>query len=461
MDCRWLPVLLLVACTDASPMAESTETGSSSAGSGGATGPMTSTSETTSPGTSSSSSSSSSSSESEGSASESDSSSGAIACVDALVIDETFEIDPEGVTTQIQASVLFDPAADGVWVVYNLPAEDGSGTFDVHVARMHCDGSHQVAPRRINTTNDRNDIDGELARVGDDLLAVWASDDGISPVGNIQILAMGLDPDGNPTFDADVVLQTAWQGEPVTGSAWMPHLRADDDAFVLVGTRGIESAFQIFVQRLDESASLVGDALAPAIEPGVGHDTVDLAVLDNGDSAVAWAGTDEDDLAQVRHAIVIDDAFVPDPPALLLEDDASSPAVARDPSGTGAYVAVSVADGGGRTIRIARGAPGDRTAPVILGDGLSFSPSLASGPTGAGVAWYRNISGIRNALWVARLVDDGDALTITAEQAIPDAEAAPYASTITHVVDDVYFVAWSQGTSPDLRLYGRFVDLAD
>ena len=438
-------------------MAESTETGSSSEGSGSTTGPSPSTTETTA--STSSSASSSSSSESEDTSSESDSSGGAAACVDALVLDETFEIDPEGVTTQIQASVLYDPIADGVWVVYNLPADDGSGTFDVHVARLHCDGSLQVAPRRINTTTDRNDIDGELARVGDDLLAVWASDDGVSPVGNIQILAMGLDPDGNPTLPADVVLQTSWQGEPLTGSAWLPHLRADDEGFVLVGTRGIESAFQMFVQRLDADAGLVGDALAPPIEPGVGHDTVDLAVLDNGDLAVAWAGTDDTDLAQVRHAIVVDDAFVPDPPALLLDDDASSPAVARDPTGAGAYIAVSVEDGGGRAIRIARAEPGDDTTPVLLGDGLSFSPSLATGPTGAGVAWYRNISGIRNALWVARLVDDGDTLTATAAQAIPDAEAAPYASTITHVVDDVYFVAWSQGTSPDLRLYGRFVDL--
>ncbi len=393
------------------------------------------------------------------STSSSESSGGSDGCVDALVLDETFAIDPDGVTTQIQASVSFDPIADGVWVVYSLPAADGSGVFDIHVTRLHCDGTHQLAPRRINTLDGRNDIDAELARLGDDLLVVWASDDGISPEGNIQILAMGLDPDGNPTFDAEVILRTTSGGQPVTGSAWMPRLRADAETFVLAGTRAVASTFEVFVQRLDARAELVGEAIAPPVEPGVGHDTVDFAMLDDGALAVAWAGSDDTGPVQVRHAMVIDDAFVPDPAPLLLEDEASGPALARDPSGTGAYVAVSVVAGAGRTIQVARAEPGARTPPVVLGDGLSHGPSLATGPTGAGVAWYRNISGIRNALWVARIVDDGDTLTATAEQAIPDAEAAPYASTITHVVDDVYFVAWSQGQSPDLRLYGRFVDL--
>jgi hypothetical protein len=454
-----LTLLLLAACT-AEPMPAMEESETTSDASTDTTGPepaVTTETGAPQPGTTDAASSESSTGSTE------DSSGGEIACADALVLDETFEIDPDGVTTQIQASVWFDTAADGVWMVYNLPADDGSGVFDVHVTRMHCDGSHQLPPRRINATDGRNDIDGELARLGDDVLVVWSSDDGVSPVGNVQILAMGLDPDGEPTFDADVILQTSYEGEPVTGSAWMPHLRTDGDAFVLVGTRGIEalSAFQMFVQRLDAQAGLLGDAAAPPVEPGVSHQTADLAVLTDGALAAAWAGSDATQVTQVRHATVVDGAFVPDPPPLLLEADASGPALATDPTGTGAYLAVSVEDGAGRVIHVARAEPGDATAPIVLGDGLSHTPSLASGPTGAGVAWYENISGIRNELWVARIVDDGDTLTATAEQSIPDAVAAPYASTITRVVGDVYFVAWSQGESPDLRLYGRFVDLGD
>lgn len=39
--------------------------------------------------------------------------------------------------------------------------------------------------------------------------------------------------------------------------------------------------------------------------------------------------------------------------------------------------------------------------------------------------------------------------------------APPYAPAITHVVEDVWFVAWSEGANPDYRVRGRFVDLAD
>jgi hypothetical protein len=35
----------------------------------------------------------------------------------------------------------------------------------------------------------------------------------------------------------------------------------------------------------------------------------------------------------------------------------------------------------------------------------------------------------------------------------------PYGTAITHVVGNVYFLAWSEGFSPDFRIMGSFIAL--
>ena len=372
----------------------------------------------------------------------------------------TFEIDPDGEDTQIQASVRFDVERQGAWVAYSVP--DGEGTFDIAVARVGCDGVGQITPQRVNVGTGRNDIDPELARSGDDVLVVWSSDDGISPQGNIQILGQRLDLDGAPQLDEDAFVRTDYEGRRVAGSALNARLHPDAEGFVLVGVRGIDAAntFQAFVQRLDRDAGIVGDAVSPPLEVDVMHLVADVAVLDAGALAFAWDGVDGDDLSVVRHGLVLDGEVTPDPAALLSADPARGPALARDPTGEGAYVAASVEVGSSRNIVVTRADPEAASEPAVMaGGGLLHSVSIAGSPTGAGLAWYRNIGGLDNELWIGRLHDDSEGLTAGKAQQIPDAVAAPYASTITHVVDDVYMVVWSQGDSPAFRLYGRFVEL--
>lgn len=381
-------------------------------------------------------------------------------CASVLQTGVTLEVDAEGPDTQIQASATFDPLSQGIWVTYSVP--DGEGTFDIQVSRIGCDGAPQITPQRVNVGAGRNDIDPELARLGDDVLVVWSSDDGVSPQGNIQILAQRLDLDGVPQLDEDVIVRTDYEGEPVLGSALNPRLHVAGEDFVLVAVRGIEeaSAFQAFAQPLDADAVPTQEAASPPLAVGVSHFVADVAVLDDGVLALAWEGTDADDLTLIRHGVVDRGAFSPDPPAILIPEPARGPALAVDPTGAGAYVAASVEVGGGRQIQVLRSAlDSDAPATVLASGGLLHTTSIAGAPSGAGIAWYDNLAGLDNELWAAAIVDDGDTLAAGEAVQIPGAVAAPYPSTITHISEDTYFVAWSEGDSPAFRVYGHFVEL--
>jgi hypothetical protein len=92
---------------------------------------------------------------------------------------------------------------------------------------------------------------------------------------------------------------------------------------------------------------------------------------------------------------------------------------------------------------------------------IDHSPVLAAPANGTGgaVAYYRNLSGAQNEVIVQSFLFDGSAFSAGPEVNIPLGSPAlgVYAPAIVHVEGDVYFVAWSEGASPDLSLYGRFV----
>ncbi len=397
----------------------------------------------------------------EGADDDSDSTStGADVSCAAPVLDQTFELDPSGVNGQIQPGVTFDPTADGVWVTYNAPSADGSGKFDVMVTRIGCDGAAQIDPTLVNRTGGDNDIDPELVRVGDDIIVAWSSDDGSGGDGNLSIRLQSLDLEGQPQLEEDRVLATTIDGAPFSGSAWMPRLSASASGEIaIVGTRAVEaaSAFQVFVQRLDGSAQPVGDTVAFAPIVDVFHDTPHLVHDAAGDVVVAWVRTEDFELRQVELALAVDDAFEEDAPVLIADTPATGPALALTDGG--ALLAVGEPQGSGGRIRIGQATPGDSTTPAYGGDGstVEHTPAIVAVPGGAAVAWYRNVGGLANEVWTGRVEDNGDSLVMGSPSMIPDAIAAPYATTMTHVGNGVVFVAWAQGDSPNFRVYGRFV----
>ncbi|MBL4684602.1 MAG: hypothetical protein JKY37_08450 [Nannocystaceae bacterium] len=380
----------------------------------------------------------------------------------APLLDETFEIDPVGTDGQIHPAVFFDAELQGVWVAYNAPSADGSSKFDVFVARVGCDSNAQIEPTLVNQTTGQNDIDPDLARGDGNLLVTWASDNGAGGSDNLAVLVQSLGLDGQPTLTQDVALATTFDGEAFSGSAWMSRIAAvGAGEFAIIGTRAIESvsAFQVFVQRVDDQAQSLGDTAAFAPIPNFAHDTPHLAVEPSGDVVAAWVRTEDFELRQVETTRVVGSAFEDADPTLLTETHATGPALVSGPQGT--LLAVSEAQGANARIRLSRLGPA--AEPVFVGDdgGLHHAPAIVAMPGGAALLWYRHLGGLSNELLTARVSDDGEALSVSAPVVVPDAVAPPYATTLTHVADDIIFIAWAQGQSPNFRIYGRFVRVGE
>ena len=373
------------------------------------------------------------------------------ACHSFAPTGETFEIDPDGPTTQIHAQAAFD--GDGVWVIYNAAGDEGA--FDVWLTRLDCAGNTTHPPRRLNTTVGPNVTEPAIAIGYEAILTLWQRDDP-ELESNLDIAGRVLDLDGEPLSDEDAVYELSRDGTPQSGNAWMPAAVGDDEGFVLVGAWGHDeaTAFQVFVQRLSPLGEPVGDAQDVELDPGNGQVFPTVSTSDLG-TLVAWtyspvAGDDAGKVARV-------DGETFGPTTVDFIDGAH----AAEGGGVALVAGGSAGDGDVHVARVA--ADGTLGTPLQLGErgrvDIAGTPAIdPNGLTGA-LMYYRVVQGIRNQVVVTGL-DLSEDVHLASEFVIPDVgDAAPYTPSITAIGGNTYLLVWSAGASPDLRLYGRFVRL--
>ena len=115
------------------------------------------------------------------------------------------------------------------------------------------------------------------------------------------------------------------------------------------------------------------------------------------------------------------------------------------------------------------------SAQVVLTDGAAFgaapsvelgmrgksdfAPTVAPSAGGGAVAWHKNVSGYQDNLYAQAFRHDGTAFTLGTPVLVTPQTVPPYAPAITHVRDDLYFLAWSEGTNPNFVVKGVFTRL--
>lgn len=358
--------------------------------------------------------------------------------------------------TQIHPYAVFDGL--GVWLAFSLP-ESGDSGFDTWATRVACDGSALVAPFLVNPTDVApNDVDPVVGLSADRLLVAWNADTGAATA-NLAVGYRAFALDGTAMGDERRLLLDA-SGAAYDQNALLSVVVPEGPGFRLGGTRGVEASgtFQVFTQSLDGSLDVVDAGAELFAEVGVTQQHLALAPTSDGTLFAAW-DRDDGSSAQVVHASTA--AGSPAPvvslPGLVRT---AGPSVAVDPDDPMGRLVALAAGGETRSqIRVLDAARPDVT-PATLGmlGRMNFSPQLAmAGGVGA-VAWLRNESGLRNTLFVQGLRYDGASFSLDSPIELSTAEpVAPYAPTLTRVSDDVYFVAWAQGSSPAFRIFGRFV----
>jgi hypothetical protein len=378
----------------------------------------------------------------------------------APVLDTTFDLDATGLATQIHASVAFD--GDALWLAYNAPDDLGTGGFDVFLSRIACNGTRLLDPIPVSTNANSNDVDPTVVLGDDRVYVVWAADNGTG-IDNMDILYRVFDRDGAPIMASNRILETTRDGDPVTGNAMFPTVTAlPDGGFAIAGVRGLEETgtFQAFVQRMDASGEPVGAAFDGYFEVGVTQTSPAVAASSDGAMHIAWErseAVDEDYVVRGRVA-ANDTTVAPSPPPTVGVGEAASPNLAIGHEGNVylSYVAPSTGD-----LVIEDGADlGDSPPSATFGGlgRLDHSPVVATDVGGGAVAYHRNISGFRNEVIVQAFSYDGAEFVVDAEVSAA-AEAPPYAPAFAAIGDRVYFVAWSEGTSPAFYLKGRFIRL--
>ena len=383
-------------------------------------------------------------------------------CAPGILTNVTLELDPAGPDTQIHAAAAFD--GNAVWVAYNIP--DALGGFDVYALRLCGDGTVLVPPFKVNST-DFNDVDPDLAVGNDKLYVVWLSDNS-SGLRNLDIYYRVYTIDGGPLMASDRRLSTTRGGQAADYNAWMPQAAVlPGGAFAVAGAWGLEEAgrFQVFIQRIGANGDLIGEAIDGCFEAGVAQLYPDLAAAGDGTLYLGWTRSPDDGAEHVVHTRLAPEDTEPEPPVEAVAAQSGSGAALAPSRGESVRVYLAFHTEGGANVDVLlkdAARPGVETPVLRFGTSteIDHSPAVAAGPDGGAVVWHRLIRGFENDVLVQRFNDNGQVLEKSGEPVRLNGDVAPpYAPAVTHISGHIYFIAWSEGKSPDFRLKGRFVNL--
>ncbi len=372
---------------------------------------------------------------------------------------DILDLFPTGGATQIHVAAAFD--GEAIWLAFNTPDENGG--FDTWATRIGCDGARLVEPFLLHQSPWHSELDPAMAVYGDRVLVAWQQDSGQFP-NNLSVYYQLLSLAGEVQFDSPRELPVlAADTEPDVNS-WMPAVASTADGLEIATASAVAGAqgFQVVVTPVDGDGNVGKIAYLPDFESDTSqvYPTVGINSL-AGRSFVAWTRTVMEGEDRVMLAWRDDgmDEYEPAIEAL--------PGVSTANSNLGGgestvFMAFDATAGAGRDIFVRAGSWVE--GPCQLGQSGAVNHSPAVVPVGyhAAVAWYENVGGNKNKLWVqACIFNSGEFAPFHFAEKANDAFAAPYQPAITQVTDSVVFVGWSEGLSPDFKARGRFFRIFD
>lgn len=382
------------------------------------------------------------------------------ACLQALAEAAPFELWSAGADTQIHADVAFD--GEAIWVAFNAPAPESS-SFAVFVTRLGCDGSVLVEPTMVSNVEDGNQVDPDVAVSGDRVLVSWQADTGVFP-NNMDTLYRVFGRDGSALTDVFGSVIPTVNGVVQEGNIWMPRsVGFGDGSFAVACSMAMteSTGFQMVIQKVTSTGLLDGEALYPQPEAALSQVYPALGLMEEGKLAVAWLSESTEADTQMLYGFLPKGAQTVESITNVRPDaPITSGDIATLPSGAG-FVTYTAEVGGDSDVWLR---PVDPTAKAVRSFGgvgtTDHSSALAVVEDGGVIAWYRNLGGLKNHIIAQRFAyADGMFLVTEAQKQINVDPAGPYAMAFDHVEGPYYFFAWSQGTSPAFRIFGRFVQL--
>ena len=215
----------------------------------------------------------------------------------------------------------------------------------------------------------------------------------------------------------------------------------------------------MFVQPLASDGSLAGEAWEPTLLPELGHGVPTVAPAEDG-AYVAFEREEEfaTRVWLARHGSDADAELALESPAIT-----SSPHLVADRADPlTVYLAVTgevIAGSPDVFLAVASEPLATRTRLQLGASGrLDYGPRIVPHPDGGGVVFYVRTEGAESRILAQRFSLAAGELVAGAEVEVAPS-IAPYPLTAAHVAGDVFFAAWSERSTGELRLAGRFVEI--
>ena len=323
--------------------------------------------------------------------------------------------------TQIHADVAsYD---DTIWMVYNIPNEDNQ--FDVYLTSFSCEGERIQAPTHILAIDGENQTTPRVAVTNNRVLVASQGDNGGNPNLSIHLHVQ--------QFDGTMVSEVKWAPNLSTGNMWLPSVVGTETGFWIAAAVANESHFQTAIQALDFDGQPRAEAewVGPeeyAVFPNIDARSDQYIVgWETGEDSVQYTagslGSEVESIETIQNQAGVK----------VLFDSNQVFAHQKSP-----------------LLLMHNGSP-------VSESSNTFYANAASGIEHTLFTYFRLQSGYENDILYGRISEDG---SITKDILISsDPPVAPYRPAVTHIRDDVYFVAWSQGTNPDFEIWGQFIQI--
>ncbi len=362
-------------------------------------------------------------------------------CVGAIPTFDAFPIAIAAPYRNYDVAHAFDD--DGLWLAWNSEAPNFFGYTEpiIMAGRMGCDLAWTLAPTQVAGNPSESHLSPTVAVDAGAALIAWEVYHNRDGGGVIDVFAGIVDRAGGVVFAPDRMPITVG-GELTVLESRMPTAVAHPDGgFYVAGAWEEADIWNAFLLQLDASGAPVGDAWT--VLPGArSQNYPDVATTDP--LTVAWH--DIMNLPQQVVFATIDGATVTDERTEGNDFD-----IAAAPEG--AWRAWSVL----LTIRVQApdGSITNLGTPGLFED----EPSIGVGDERVAVVWLRHDGGFgEQTIELASFDRSGNLL---GEQRLQAGDGGlGGAVEVTHVGQDVFFVAWEEGTDfSSSSLYGQFVDL--
>jgi hypothetical protein len=323
--------------------------------------------------------------------------------------------------TQIHA----DLASNGetIWMVYNVPNADSQ--FDVYLTSFSCDGTRIQDPTQVLAIEGLNQTTPRIAVANNRVLVASQGDNGGNPNLSIHLHIQ--------QFDGTIVSESKWEPAISTGNMWLPSVVGTESGFWIAAAVANEGHFQTAVQALD----LDGEPRSEAKWVGPESYAVFPNIDANADQFIVGWETGEDSVQYTLGSLDSEEEQIE-----TIQNQA-----------------------GVRVLFDSSQVFTHQKSPLqLMLDGSSISQSTntfyANASTGDDYTlftYFRLQNGYENDILYGYIGQDG---SLTKDILLSnDPPAAPYRPAVTHIRENIYFIAWSQGNNPDFEIWGQFIHL--